>query len=79
MLLQVFRDLSDANPSQLHYVKMLGNIVTGNLGNAFHGKELKQKYVRAIPKPVPSDYQGDYERQIISACNFVHFTRWYVF
>lgn len=74
-LLQVFRDLSDANPSWLHHVKVLANHVTGNLWRAFHSKELKQKDVRAIPKPEPSDYQGDYERQIVSTCNFAHAPR----
>lgn len=63
MLLQVFRDVSDANPSWLHHVKMLVNNVTGNLWNAFHGNELKQKDVKAILKLEPFDCQGDYERQ----------------
>lgn len=63
MLFQVFRDISDENPSWLHHVKMLVNNVTGNLWSAFHGKELKQKDVKALSKLEPSDYEGDYERQ----------------
>lgn len=63
MLFQVLRDVSDANPSWLHHVKMLVNNVTGNLWSAFHSKELKQKDVKAISKLELSDYEGDYERQ----------------
>jgi len=64
MLFQVFRHLSDANPSWLHHVETLASNVTGNLWSAFHSKEQKQKDVRAIPKLEPSDYEGVYERQI---------------
>lgn len=63
MLLQIFRDVSDANPSWFHHVKTLVINVTGNLWSAFHGKELKQKDVKAISKLEPSDDEGDYERQ----------------
>lgn len=79
MLFQIFRDLSDANLSWLHHVRMLASNVTGNLWSAFDIKELKQKCVRQIIKPEPSDYQGDYEREIVSTCNIVHLTRCSVF
>lgn len=75
MLFQAFRTLSDANLLQLHRVKMLANNVAGNLWSAYHSTEVKWEDVnRAVSKPEPFDYQGDYQRRVESTCNLVHVT-----